>query len=1111
MSCRSFFGVSLSLILFLTQGQSVLTTGNWYKVGITETNIYKIDRNFLKRLGLPVGTLDPRTIKVYGNGGGGVLPQLNSADRPTDLTENAIFAVGENDGSLDNEDFFLFFGKSPHKMNWSLEGLDYEKNLYSDTTYYFITFEGVNGKRIQTGFSGSTNTNFINTYDDAIVHELDKDNLLRSGRIWHGESFSRTVGLNLQLNFTRSNVVLFESLTASAIAQSELDCSMDFLINGEFVGSLQMDAIPFGENSRYSYKADRNEETFILNKGNDNISFDINFNPNGTTSIAYLDHLELLLKRKISYANESLFIRSIESLNFPTVTYQISNGSADVAVWDVTHPTHTIRLNSKMTDGIRSFTSESTTMREFVIFSDSDTKEPEIFGSIKNQNIQAISSVDGLIITHPTFVDQAQRLADFHNINSGLKVEVVTTNQVFNEFSSGMQDITALRDFARHVYKSGNTLKYLLLFGDASYSYKNQLHTNSNFVPIYQSRETFSPIYSHSSDDYFGFFEDHEGEWDETNNGDHTLEIGVGRIPATTRAEAQIVVDKILRYSTSTRALGSWRNEVVYIADDGDANIHMRQCEDLIEIITNEGKLDSKKLYLDAFEQTGTGFGESPTVKRAIQQSFENGALFMNFLGHGNPNQWMDERVLLGSDIDNLRNYQKLPILTTATCEFGRYDDPFRTSGAEKLICSDKGAIALLTTSRPVFAQTNFVLNLAYHQSLINAKNDLDIRLGDIIRSTKNNSLQGAVNRNFALLGDPMLRPAYPKYNVRVDEFEIGENITLSALKTVKLTGQILNGDSPVNDFNGVIEISLLDVPTKKITFGNENSPFEYLERDNRLFNGLDSVENGQFSIEFTLPRNISYSNKTGKISLYAMSQDSNEDATGVYENLIIGGTAQTYKEDNNPPSLNIYINEPTFRNGDFIGSGAVLIAKFEDESGINISNIGFDRGITMDINGELIEINSFYTADIGQSNKGTVVYPLSELEAGSYRVKIKATDLHNNPVEGTVEFVVSDLPILQTYDFNMYPNPTSSSATFSFSHDREGEPLTVELNVYSTNGQQSWIGKHEIDFSERNEQLDFNWKKKSMEDGIYIYNLKIRSKADGALAEEVGRLVIQN
>ncbi|MCP4459581.1 MAG: type IX secretion system sortase PorU [Cytophagales bacterium] len=893
------------------------------------------------------------------------------------------------------------------------------------------------------------------------------------------------------------------------MAQSDNDCSLAMLINGSEVGSIDLASVPSGS---YTVKGSESSGVFPITGNSDNIEVKLSFTPDGTTSIAYFDWFSVSLKRFLILANEPLFFRSLASLSNIISSFEISGADASVQVWEVTNPTVPLAIEPLISSDKAIFSVNTQELGEFVAFSGSSFDKPTAFGSVPNQSIQSFTAVDGIIVTHPNFLEQAQRLADFRLYNDNLSVNVVTTREVYNEFSSGMQDVSAIRDYAKYIYDVGGGLSYLLLFGDGSYDYKYRVDNNTNFVPIYESRNSLHPVLSHSSDDYFGFLEPSEGEWIETAAGDHTMEIGVGRLPVKTAEEAEVVVDKIIRYASSTLTLGKWRNEILYIADDGDGNIHTRHGEDLSEIINQNSVFNIQKIYLDAFEQQINPSNERSTAtNRSILDAIERGAFLVNYIGHGSEKVWMHENVLTTSDIEQLTNFQKLPIFVTATCEFGRYDDPTQISGAERLILSDRGAIALLTTTRPVFASTNFVLNQAYHQSIIQIASNRNLRLGDVIRETKNNSLVGAVNRNFALLGDPMMRPAYPRFDVELDQFKNEELDTLSALEKVDFSGSIVYEEQTVSDFNGKLDIILFDIPTEKITRGQQSSPFLYTERDNALFRGEVTVTNGQFSGNFIIPKNISYQNQSGKLSLYAWDESGGNDAIGLSKNFVLGGTNQTASDDSTPPSLEAYLNEPSFKNGSTVGSGALLIAKFFDESGMNISYSGFERGITLNLNGEIIELNDFYTANLDDFTNGTVMYPLPDLEPGQYTALIKGADTYNNSVEEVVEFVVSNQPLLQTFNFSTYPNPASTFTNFTFDHDREGEPLRVEILVYSMNGNQVDLVVEQIDFSERNVKLQMDFSSRIIEDGLYVYRIIVKSRVDGASDELVGRLVIRN
>ena len=436
----------------------------------------------------------------------------------------------------------------------------------------------------------------------------------------------------------------------------------------------------------------------------------------------------------------NLTFRSLPSLANPFSTFEISNADSETMAWDITDP-HNIRLQETVVEGstmrFGAFTGEA--LKEFIVLKGDDYPEPSIVGQVDNQNIRAVNSVDGLIITHPDFLGEANRLAAFRSTNDALEVAVVTTDQIFNEFASGRQDISAMRDYIKHLYDGDGKLKYVLLFGDASYDYKDRtIGDNTNYVPIYEARNSLHPIFSYSSDDFFGFMDPDEGFWEETQQGDHSLDLGVGRLPVKTLEEASNMVDKLITYEDLNLGLGEWRNEVYFVADDGDFNIHQRDADELASLVDNTySAFNPNKIYLDAFQQTPTADGGQTAegVTQAINEAIDQGSLIFNFTGHGNENLWCQEEILDQSHILEWNNLDRLPLFVTATCEFGRYDNPDLVSGGELLILSDKGgAMGLLTTSRPVFSNTNFLLNQAFYNNVFEKSEDGEFpRLGDII------------------------------------------------------------------------------------------------------------------------------------------------------------------------------------------------------------------------------------------------------------------------------------------------------------------------------------------------------------------------------------------
>jgi hypothetical protein len=1094
------------LFAFPSSGQSVMASGDWYKVGITESGMYRLNSSDLIALGINVDALDPSTIKIYGNGVSGILPQLNSTSRPFDLIENPIFISGESDGSFDNSDYILFYARGPHKEQWTSNGFLYEKNFYSDTAYYFIQLSEKPGKRVEPVVSQNLNTEMtIDQFDDHKFYEADFFNTITSGRYWLDERLSNGDVASFNYFFEGINGEL--NLTLALANRTEAEGVFSIFVNDAPVGSVEMSAIPAGT---YQDKARYSTQTFSV-PSDEEMTIQIRFNSSGSPARGHLDFHYLTMKRQLAlYGNETTF-RATDAIN-RTVRY-VLEAPEDAIIWNITDPGNVFKVQAQFSNGTHSFIERSDRLQEYVVFRNSEFPIPFVFGKVPNQDLKSNTAYDGLIISHASFLEEAQRLAAYHEAHDNLKVKVVSVRQVYNGLSCGRQDVTAIRDYARYVYENGNQLKYLLLFGDCSYDYKDFTLNNTNFVPTYQSRESFDPVDSYASDDYFGFFEESEGEWVETFSGDHTLEIGVGRLPVKSKEEARIIVDKIIQYSSGERSLGSWKNKVVYVSDDGDNNVHSRHAEDLAFIFdTTHAEYKIDKLLLDAFEQQPNGSSQtSPSFNVALESKILEGTFLVNFIGHGNENRWMHESVFDRSTVERLNNRNKLPIFITATCEFGRYDDPVLPSGAEALLLSEQGgAIALLTTSRPVRASTNFELNEAFHKNVFRKENGSHLRLGDIIRFTKNEGLAGPINRNFTLLGDPMMMPAFPQLEI---EIELNNSLdTLNALDRVTFKGRIIESGNLASDFNGIVEITLKDIPQQFLTKGQESLPFQYTMRKNVLFNGQATVENGEFEFSFVMPKNISYQFQRGKMSLYAYDLNNNIDAKGSSRDLIIGGTETALTNDDHPPQVDLFLNDESFQNGSEVGKSPLLIAHISDVNGITTTSSGIIEGISLTIGDETYNLNAYYQAAVDDYTRGTIVYPIQELDPGHYSASLTVWDTHNNLAQQEINFFVSDKPVISFFETILYPNPVLDHATLSFRHDRPGEDLIVNWSVFNSMGQVLEKDVFVIENSDR--QVLLEWENRDQlrifKNGVYYLKISVKSRRDGASNEITERLLLQ-
>lgn len=1064
-----------------------------------------------------------------------MLPQANNASRIIDLLEIPITVSGEADGRFDGSDYILFYAQGPDTYSYNLKSnfFSYQNNLYSEKNFYFFTISESAGKRITQSQNLSGSFPVIDQFDNFAYYETDKYNLLHSGRQWFGEQFDQSSQLTIQFDLAgivpNSNI----KLTSHVMAQSISDCSFNLSFNNNGVLTQPIQAVP---NSTFAIKGRVAADTISISEASVNAStqttqqihYQFNKGLSGI-SIGYLDYLLFTVKRKLALYTAQTFFTSAESINNPASTFQINSVAASDLVWDVTNAFNVKNQVTQLSGNTFSFSTNTDSLKRFVVFSPSKMAAANFESKVANQNLHAITAADLLIITNPSLMAQATRLAAHRQSHDQLTVETVSTVEVYNEYSSGKCDPTAIRDFVRDVYKRSNgQLKYVLLFGRGSYDYKDRVFSNTNLVPIYESYNSLDPLATYSSDDYFGFLEDSEGDWSENPTVNYSMDIGVGRIPAKNLTDAQLIVDKLIDYDTNPNRFGPWRKSFLFVADDGDFNIHESQADQLADnIVQNHSEFDAKKLFLDEYKQVSKPIGQfSPDASKALDLAIREGKALINYTGHGSERVWTQEQILTSEFVESLKPSPRYPLFVTATCEFGRNDDPFIISSGELLLLQKKGgAIGLVTTARPVYSSTNFQLNQAFYQALFSKTNNQFRRLGDIMRDTKNNSLSGTSNRNFSLLGDPSMKSVLADNQVVATEIKTGNGSdTLKALSQVSIKGEIQNSGSTISSFNGSVYATVFDKLENLKTLGDPaeivNPPapsYNFKERSNKLFQGAASVSQGKFQFNFEMPSDLVQGINKGKLSLYAFQNDGNE-ATGYSTNFSVGGTEPNPPTDSTPPEIKLYLSDTTFINGGTVGSNTQLVARLSDDSGINIASVNPQNNIIATLDSKWsYSINEYYSADKNNPKKGTVTYPLDTLKKGTHTLSLAASDTHSNRSSGTINFMVVDGSGIAISDFGNSPNPfySTSETNFHFTHTRAGEDLEATVIVYDFTGKPLSNIQYSITASDYLVDLG-KWDGKSGDGikigpGIYIARLFVRSLADGSQDDGAFKLIILN
>ncbi|OAQ38773.1 hypothetical protein A5893_12045 [Pedobacter psychrophilus] len=1115
------------------KANSVLASGNWYKIGVKDEGIYRISSDFLKSLGIDVNTINPKNIRVYGNGGA-MLPQPNALNRIDDLQENAIEVFGEVDNKFDNSDYVLFYapGNTTWKANNANQYFEHQNNVYTDSSYYYINVDLGAGKRININNLTDVPNYLSNSFNDHQLYEKDTYSLItstiKSGRNWYGENFEFTpnqsfdfdlIGLvNNSPTFVKANMAIRSNISTSAA----------ITLNGQNLYNLSSSALPLTFETDF---ANLVTQTASLNSvtGN-NIKIGITYNKPNAASNAWLDYLEINYRRTLAINNGFLRFRDLKSVGNGNISqFNINNSGTNLRIWDITDAQNPNQSSYLSQSNTVNFITKTDFLKEFVAFNPSSFKEPKLIGKVSNQNLHGLASADLLVISPNNFINEAKRLADFRKSTQGISYQIVTPDQIYNEFSSGKKDATAIRDFVKMFYDraGGNSSlspKYLLIFGKGSFDNKSIQFKDNNFVVTYQSENSLSPTQSYTSDDYFALLDDDEGTFPEdyvSNPG--LLDIAVGRIPVKTTEEAKNIVDKLINYA-SINSFGDWRNQIAIVADDEDNNLHLNQAESNAALVNSRYKdINVDKIYFDAYEQQNLAGGSRyPEVGDAINQRINNGALLINYTGHGGETGWAAERVLTLDDIKSWKNNNNLPIIFTATCSFSRWDDPEIVSGGElALLQKDNGVPSIFSTTRIVFASYNFDLNQSFLRALFDAANQNNkVTFGEVFKAAKNNNVGGLnINsRNFTLLGDPTALFPFPSNKVVMNNL----SDTLKAGKKINLKGYVADKQgNKLNTFNGFLYPTLLDKPTTITTLGQDqqlNGSYaqNFQTQKNIIYKGKVTVANGDFNFDFIVPKDINLQVGKGKASFYASNNIT--DAEGANLDLLVGGSALNNQSDKIGPEIKTFLNDENFVSGGITNTNPILLVNLNDESGINTTGIGIGHDIvatlsTTDKNEKIIILNQFYQAKLDSYQEGSVKYNLNNLEPGFYSLKIKAWDVFNNSSEQNITFEVKPSEKLALSHVLNYPNPFTTRTSFQFEHNHPNEDLQVQVNIRTVSGKLVKTINQQVN-SLGNRINDIFWDGKDdygekLARGIYIYELKVRSTLSSQTVQKIEKLVL--
>jgi hypothetical protein len=1056
---------------------------DWYKIVVRENGIYRVDRSMLIGAGVPANDIDPRTFRIF-TGGGKTLP-LDNSDSLLELKELPVFVSGEDDGTFDSEDFILFYG-------WSVNDWDYDPagdqvtfyiNPFTYDHIFWLTFnEGTSfpqpPKRMQIKDGSLEKQNpFIPYKFRARVH-MEEDQQCTNYRDWYWLE-ADSVRMKLSLPGVVPNDTSLLKVKTESVGQVNISVNQE---PAEIIDTLSSYTLRVASTSAF--------------RGGIVDTLDFSF-----SDTVFLDYYEVEYWRKFECHDRQLFFESPRAQN--VVQYEISNSYSPQAwVFDVTDKFEVKMFDQIEIDGEYAKFQDSVGAdfrTRYYLVDQSRFKEPvELFLNEGSDLRNADNRADFLIIAHSDLHNQVQSLKDWRSSFNQMEVKTIKVQDIYDEFSGGLLDPIAIRDFLKYAYQEWQrpAPAFVLLVGDGNYDYKNSLGTGAkNLIPPFT-------IGSSISDDMYVVFGD-------------TLIMIIGRLPLRSASEAQVVVDKIVGYERDPE-FGIWRSRITMVADDEwdkDHGViildglwakHTPDTETLAKSHVPPS-FNVSKVYL--MEYPFDHQGGKPQAGEAIVNSFNSGSLIINYVGHGNPDVWANEWVFkTAQDIPRLNNKRKIPLVYMATCLSGLFFSPYSQGMAEELLRAEgKGAIATISAVLKVAPDPNAKLNYKVYDLLLYDH----FSVGEALFAAKllrwDDIYARDNDRYYALFGDPIMKLGMPSLEVRLTQISPD---TLSALSLVNMKGEVWEkGKGLRTDFEGKAYILGFDSQREKVREIKTGTATHHVRYDLpglAIFRGEVLVEEGRFSASFVVPKDISYGGSTARASVYVSGE--NQDGAGAKDSLIILGSDTTVVDTLGPEITISFEESPDFMEGDVIPPSATLQVYLFDEHGINITG-ELGHGITLVIDQDYqhqLDLTRDFQYDLESFQKGSLSYRLVNLSEGEHVLNIKAWDSANNSSLLSVRVEVRAQTELELSQVMNYPNPFSLETKFYYRLSSPAE--TVKIEIFTLAGRLIRVipnpsGKAGMNFSASWDGRDQDGDR--VANGVYIYKVVAEKRVNDEVRKD--------
>ncbi|MBN2088017.1 type IX secretion system sortase PorU [candidate division KSB1 bacterium] len=1114
----------------LAKSTSRLAATSMYKIPIIREGIYQLTGSFLKSKGINLAQISVNDLKIFNNGGRELPTNLNST-RPDSLIENAIEVIDGGDNKFDEGDFVLFYGRPVNFFEFDTTAgfFHHYSNRYTKENIYWLTWgDGKPGKRIKSTASLSDPTIPLQTaFWDFYFLEDERTNVFHSGSNWFGDYFNPS-----------NPAQAYKILLPGALPESSAQFFIQFFGISEYYGRSHQFTISINNKRLANHtftgiaKMSRYEtvvEKALLDGLN---TLELKYTTTDNFSASFIDWFEIQYQRAFKASSNELFFNA--PIQNSPVRYQIADfTSSDITVYDLSDFANIQKISNTVISN------------NSVSFADScDPVLPKRYAAFTSKGYHPVTTLQVdeasdlrnptngahyIVVTHKDFKTEAQRLAQHREKNDGLRSIVVDIQDIYDEFAWGLVDAAAIRDFLKFAYDYWSIRPELVfLFGDGNYDYKNNLgNSYPCWIPPYETNE-LDEIASRAMDDWFTYL----------IGNDEYGDMAIGRAPIQSATDARILVDKILKYESHS-SYGVWKNTFTMLADDEYQKgkeetwniIHITDAEKLVNYYLPQ-TFDVKKIYLTEYPavQSASISGiRKPLAGEDLINQINRGSLIVNFIGHGNETVLTDERVLtLSESIERFDNEERFPFWIAATCAWGRWDMPAAQSMSEQiLLMENRGAIGLLTATREAYAPENAALNQQFFYSVFPKDasgkylHGETRRVGVGLVLAKNRTRSNSNDQKYHILGDPALKLAIPQYRAAIQTLQPD---TLKALSKIHLTGVIYRDTEKWSDFNGRAFITAFDSKKKKIYLTPSEASIYYELPGSPVFRGSASVRQGEFEMDFIVPKDITYGGSLGRVSVYFANES--VDGSGKQDSLVVGGTA-TSMNDQEGPEIDVRFKGMNIGDGAVVGPKPVLAINLADSmSGINITGeIGHKITLMVDEDNDLKrDITEFFVFDENSHLRGSIEFPLASflgtssegfdatvgLKPGEHSVTIKAWDNFNNSAQKTIHFTVINEGEFNISQMINYPNPfaTQTAFTFFITHNAE-----VKIQVYTVAGR---LIRTMTDYADAGFNYHYQWDGRDeigdqVANGIYLYRISAKSLElnPSKTTEEIGRLVV--